>query len=109
MNENKINVLVEDTLNSIDDLKRPVPGDHLFQRILNRYHENDKSLLKENNYIGKYAVAFAVLVILNIFTLFNFKSRHENNTVSSSHNYINAVNEFTKTYFSETEEYSYNK
>ncbi|MBL0107987.1 MAG: hypothetical protein IPP52_12055 [Ignavibacteria bacterium] len=80
------NKKAEDILNSIDDINKSVPDDLLFNRILNGYLENDKSLLKDNN-IGKYALAFAVLVIINIFTFFNIERNSDNKSLNSNNNY----------------------
>lgn len=102
------NKKAEDILHSIDNINKSVPDDLLFNRILNGYLENDKSLLKDNN-IGKYALAFAVLVILNIFTFFSIERNSENKSLNSFNNYSKSASEFAKTYFSETDEYNYNK
>ncbi len=102
------NKKAEDILHSIDDINKSVPDDLLFNRIQNGYVENDKSLLKDNN-IGKYALAFAVLVIINIFTFFNIERNYDNKSLNSNKNYSKAASEFAKTYFSETYEYNYNK
>ncbi|MBK9402991.1 MAG: hypothetical protein IPN57_00440 [Ignavibacteria bacterium] len=103
------NKKAEDILNSIDDINKSVPDDLLFNRILNGYLENDKSFLKDNNNIGKLALAFAVLVIINIFTFFNIERNSDNKSLNSNNNYSKAASEFAKTYFSETDEYNYNK
>ncbi len=103
------NKKAEDILHSIDNMNKAVPDDLLFNKILNSYQENDKNFLKENSNIGKYALAFAVLVIINIFTFFSIERNSENNSLNSYNNYSKSVNEFAKTYFSETDEYNYNK
>ena len=103
------NKKAEDILNSIDNINKSVPNDLLFNRIMNGYLENDKSILKDNNDIGKLALSFAVLVIINIFTFFNIERNSDNKYSNSYNNYSKSVNEFAKTYFSETDEYNYNK
>lgn len=103
------NKKAEDILHSIDNMNKAVPDDLLFNKILNSYQENDKNFLKENSNIGKYALAFAVLVIINIFTFFSIERNSENKSLNSYNNYSKSVNEFAKTYFSETDEYNYNK
>ena len=55
------NKKAEDILNSIDDINKSVPDDLLFNRILNGYLENDKSFLKDNNNIGKLALALMAI------------------------------------------------
>lgn len=109
MNENEINRLTEDTLNSINDLKRSEPDERLFQKIMTGVGENERSFLRENNITAKYAIAFAVLILINIFSFFSYKSSEENIKANYSLYNSKSVNSFVKEFFSEPEDYSYYK
>lgn len=108
MNESEINRLTEDTLNSITSLKRSYPDELLFQRIMSGLNESKSSYLKENN-TGKYLIAFAILILINIFSFISHKSSEENKTVNTLQYNAAGVNDFAKEFFSESDEYSYYK
>ena len=109
MNENEINRLTEDTLKSINSLKRSFPDDRLFQKIMTGVSENENSFLKENSNTVKYAFAFALLILINIFSFFSHKRFEENTKVNYSPYNSKQVNSFVKEFFSEPDEYNYNK
>lgn len=108
MNENEINRMTEDTLNSINNLKRSFPDDLLFHRIVRGINDNKNSILKEYSYTGKYAMALAVLVLINIFSFFSYKNTEKNKAFNNSQKYSTTVNDFAKEFFSDQDEYNYN-
>ena len=107
MNEKEINRIVEETIHSIDNLKITVPDDFLFQKIMTGVKQNEKSFFKENSYAGKYILVFAVLVLLNIFSVIVDQKAFEKTSVNDMKNYSKGINEFSRTYFSSTDGYSY--
>ena len=109
MKKKEINIIVEGPLNSIGNINRSASDDILFQKIVNGINQTNNSFLKENSYFGKYIIAFTVLVFLNVLSLLNFQKTVDNNTDVSQQSFKKEINEFSRTYFSVTEEYSYNK
>ena len=107
MNKNEINRIVEETIHSIDNVKITVPDDVLFQKIMTGVKQNEKSFFKENSYAGKYIIVFAVLVLLNIFSVIANKKAFDKTSLNGLKNYSKDINEFSRTYFSSTDEYSY--
>lgn len=107
MNENEINKIVEETIHSIDNVKITVPDDVLFQKIMTGVKQNEKSFFKENSYAGKYIIVFAVLVLLNIFSVIANQKAFDKTSLNGLNNYSKDINEFSRTYFSSAEEYSY--
>jgi hypothetical protein len=107
MNEKEINRIVEETIHSIDNVKITVPDDFLFQKIMTGVKQNENSFFKENSYAGKYILVFAVLLLLNIFSVLINQKGFEKKSVNGLENYSKAINEFSRTYFSSTDEYSY--
>ena len=107
MNENEINRIVEETIRSIDNVKITVPDDILFKKIMTGVMQNENNFLKENSYAGKYIIVFAVLVLLNIFSVIANKKAFDKTSLKGLKNYSKDINEFSRTYFSSAEEYSY--
>lgn len=107
MNEKEINRIVEKTIHSIDNVKIAVPDYILFQKIMTGINQNEKSFFKENSYAGKYIIVFAVLVLLNIFSIIVDQKAFEKTSVNDMKYYSKGINEFSRTYFSSTDEYSY--
>ena len=107
MNENEINRIVEETIHSIDNVKITVPDDVLFQKIMTGVKQNEKSFFKENSYAGKYIIVFAVLVLLNIFSVIANQKAFDKTSLNGFNNYSKDINEFSRTYFSSDKEYSY--
>ena len=107
MNKNEINRIVEETIHIIDNLKITVPDDVLFQKIMTGVKQNEKSFFKENSYAGKYIIVFAVLVLLNIFSVIANQKAFDKTSLNGLKNYSKDINEFSRTYFSSAEEYSY--
>ncbi len=122
MNKNEINKKVNDTLNSIDNIEKAEPNPFMFERIMNAL--NEKVVYKEEkSYIGKYAVGFAVLLLLNIFSFFTYENSVKNtfnsttlntstisdktNKETSTQQQSSTLKDFAKEYFSETD-YNYN-
>lgn len=107
MNEKEINRIVEETIHSIDNVKITVPDDILFKKIMTGVKQNENSFLKENSFAGKYIIVFALLVLLNIFSVIADQKAFEKTSVNGMKNYSKGINEFSRTYFSSTDEYSY--
>jgi len=107
MNENEINRIVEETIHSIDNVKITVPDDVLFQKIMTGVKQNEKSFFKENSYAGKYIIVFAVLVLLNIFSVIANQKAFDKTSLNGLKNYSKDINEFSRTYFYSADEYSY--
>lgn len=106
MKSGKIEKLVDDTLNSIDDLHTISPDDYIFYGIMNEANKNE-NFLKEKNSTGKYIFAATMIILLNIITLIGFN----NNVTKEStpgQSYSENLNEFTKDYLSVQDEYNYN-
>lgn len=125
MNKNEINKKVEDTLNSIDNIEKAEPNPFLFERIMNSLDNRteEKAAYKENkSYTGKYAIGFAVLLAMNIFSFFTYQSSVNNNsevtvntkketttTLQNSDPQSSTLKDFAKEYFSETDYNYYTK
>ncbi|HMS32919.1 MAG TPA: hypothetical protein PKC91_02430 [Ignavibacteria bacterium] len=107
MNEKEINRIVEETIHSIDNVKITVPDDILFQKIMTGIKQNEKSFFKENSYAGKYIIVFAVLVLLNIFSIIVDQKAIKKTSANDMKYYLKGINEFSRTYFSSNDEYSY--
>ena len=107
MNEKEINRIVEETIHSIDNVKITVPDDILFKKIMTGVMQNENNFLKENSYAGKYIIVFAVLVLLNIFSVIANQKAFDKTSLNGLNNYSKDINEFSRTYFSSTDEYSY--
>ena len=107
MNKNEINRIVEETIHIIDNIKITVPDDVLFQKIMTGVKQNEKSFFKENSYTGKYIIVFAVLVLLNIFSVIANQKAFDKTSLNGLKNYSKDINEFSRTYFYSADEYSY--
>ena len=107
MNKNEINRIVEETIHSIDNVKITVPDDILFKKIMTGVMQNENNFLKENSYAGKYIIVIAVLVLLNIFSVIANQKAFDKTSLNGLKNYSKDINEFSRTYFSSTDEYSY--
>ena len=113
MNKDQINRKADETLYSINNLKRAVPDDRLFYKIQNRVKNlNNNNREREFSYTGKFALAFAILIIINIFSFIGYKNNHNSDELKSTQNIRNnskVINEFTEENFFETNEYYYYK
>jgi hypothetical protein len=108
MNKDQINRKVEETLNSINNLERAVPDDRLFYKIENRVKNIKNKKEKEFSYTGKFALAFAILLIINIFSIIGYKNNHRTDELKTTQNVQSnskIINEFAKEYFFDTNEY----
>lgn len=108
MIEEKLNRKVDETLNSINNIIRAVPDDRLFYKIENRFKNTDNVKTKDYSYTGKFALAFAILIIINIFSFIGYKNHHSGNEIKTTQNVQNTskiINEFAKEYFFDTNEY----
>ncbi len=122
MNKNEINKKVNDTLNSIENMEKTQPNPFMFERILNAL---DKKVVykEQKSFIGKYALGFAVLFLLNIFSFFTYQNSvkdisnnttkntstisEKTNKVTTTQQQSSTLKDFAKEYFSETD-YNYN-
>ncbi|HMS66124.1 MAG TPA: hypothetical protein PKD83_12840 [Ignavibacteria bacterium] len=112
MNEGEINRKVEETLNSIDNLSRSAPDDYMFMKIEKSLRSKKSSFVLKNTYAGKFAIGFAVLLIINIFSFLNYENNQKHNintTEFKSSDYSDKINEFAKSNFYDDDEYNYNK
>jgi hypothetical protein len=111
MNDREINKIVEDTLESIDGINLPAPDEHLFGKIMNGYNKKENSFIKKENSFGKYAIAFAVLILINIFSFINYHKDAENKSseVNQSYSsYSKDITKFANECFSYQTDYNYN-
>ena len=109
MNKNETNGIIEATLNSVNSIKRSVPDDVLFQKIMNDINQVENNFIKQYSNTGKFVFAFAVFIFLNVFSLINFQKKVDSNSVKNSQNFSTGINEFSKAFFSATDEYNYDK
>lgn len=109
MNNEQIKRKIDETLNSIENINRAVPDDRMFYKIENRLKNINNNKEREFSYIGKFALAFAILIILDIFTFFGYKKIHNFDNLSTTQivqdNY-ESKKEFSEEYFFDTNEYN---
>lgn len=105
MNENEVERLTEDTLNSINGIRKTDPDDLLFQKIINSMHAQHHNNIKKNKSL-KYILAFAVLILINIFSFFSYKNTGENKTGIDLNYRSETVNNFAREFFQENDDYS---
>ncbi len=109
MNKNKTNKFTEDVFNSLENLKRSEPDDILFEKIIAGINNSDNNFIKENSYAGKYILVFALILIMNIFSVIKFHKNESKISNGNKNNYTKELQEFSKEYFSGADEYNYYK
>lgn len=71
MNKEQINKLVDDTLDSIKGIGRARSNPFLYSKVMKRIEDKERTGLRKFsfNYTFKLVAVFAVLAVLNAFTL----------------------------------------
>ena len=89
MKKQDIEKKIEDTLNSLDHVKRVGPGPFFFTRVQARLQRNDRTVWEQvSGFIAQPAVAFSVIcLIISLNTLVIFQTK-------SSPSYIEQTNTF---------------
>ncbi|RYD78104.1 MAG: hypothetical protein EOP53_11795 [Sphingobacteriales bacterium] len=90
MDKNKLNKLVEETMNSMDVAGKATPAPFLLTRINARMEREDAYSTiweKVSAFIAKPAVAFPVLAVVLAINFFIIRSSVNNNSSSSASDY----------------------
>lgn len=109
MNKSEADKLAEDTLNSIDGIKSITPDEIMFSRIMNSVKNNENSYIKEKNSAGIYALALAIIVLMNLITIIGYQNKENKSNPADTMDYSKSVNEFGKDFFSIENDYNYDR
>ena len=108
MDKEQINKMVEDTMNSIEGIRRAEANPFLYSKIKER--ANRKSSGKFSLGFGtRLFLAFAILVVLNAFTLLIYSSSYSTTsaTGSTTTSTKQDINSFINEYSLENSNYNY--
>jgi len=84
MDKEQLNKLVEDTLNSIEGIEQAEANPFLYAKINERANGRKASEKFSLGYGTKLFLAFAILVVINAFTLLIYSSNYSNTTVTTT-------------------------
>jgi len=87
MNDKKINIeeQIEQTLQSIEGIRSVDVNPYLYSKIKNNM-QSGKIPNKQESYRIRYAIAIALIIILNVITLITFPETKSSTSVSTSDN-----------------------
>ncbi len=77
MDNNKIKISVEETLNSLEGLKRAEANPYLYTRITERIADIERNRTRKFSleYGWKVLISFTIIVVINAFTLLMYIAR----------------------------------
>lgn len=98
-NNDHINKLIEDALNSVDDIQRAEPKPFLLTRINARMNNGTASIWEKAGwFITRPAVAFTglcLIILINVMVMMNTGSLNTNNNTEQVA--VNSADEFSST------------
>ena len=84
---------IQETLNSIDNIKRADASEELYENIAQRLQRRETKIISlQSNLVWRVAASITILIGLNVFTLLSQHTKNENKTGES--------NTFATEYFS---------
>jgi hypothetical protein len=84
---------IENILNQADKIKRAEANVFLFEKIMNRMQaEQHSEIFKWKNVLWKFTIGFAVLLLLNIFSIRKLNSSHSGKNHSTGSDYEYFIN-----------------
>jgi hypothetical protein len=82
---------IEETLGSLENIRKAEPGPALFSRIQARLGEAPLELVPDNRMVYRFAAAIALLIGMNVMTIF-FTSSRANTREAISQEYFSQDN-----------------
>lgn len=105
MNKEQINKLVEDTLNRIDGIRQAEANTFLYSKIKEKASRKKTMEKFSLGYGTKFLLVFAILIVINAFTLLIYSSNQSTPSVKSSTK--QDINSFINEYSLENTNYNY--
>lgn len=102
MKTEKPNTKAEDTLNSLEGIRKVLPDEFLFQRIMTEVSYAEESVTERKVIFG-YAAVLAVIVIINLYSVFG----HDRFSVKSNSAESAELQTSTDDYYFQDETYNY--
>lgn len=98
MNNDQINKLVEDTLNSLDGMQRANPKPYLFTRLTAKMQRsNDGAWDNALRFISRPAVAMACVLLVVAINVMVFTIHHQNTATAGGEDPIAAIDGYNGT------------
>jgi len=96
MQKEEIQNLVEKTLSSLDGIQGVKASPFMLEKTLNRMSSSVKKESVSFGYVWKFAVAMAIIILLNVFTYVKFSEQTQ--TTKTTSTYKENLENFAKDY-----------